>query len=342
MSNKTNFQEKNTRLNANNTDLNSILNIINNLPEAGSGEVAKNIFSNDYSQIGYAGNYIASDGYTLTDVLWSDLTPYTGQSATWYVTNPIPIESDTFYRYSGFSSGNNPACCFLGEDKETIYTGIIYKGEGCFYTPKEAKYIVMSVAQANVETMEIYEDSPQIVDLINNQLTEYKDESLKSIASYGLAYKTALKTIDLPNVTTVADRGFMQCTSCTSINLPALQTTGTFIFNSMTALEEVVLPEVTNMSHNCFVSCSNIKKVDFHKITYFGFSIFSGCTNFETLIVRTPSVAQISSSNLLNNTKIANGEGYIYVPDDLVEDYKVATNWSNYANQIKGLSELGV
>lgn len=38
MSNKTTFQEKNTRLNNNNTDLNTILNTINNLPEAGGGE----------------------------------------------------------------------------------------------------------------------------------------------------------------------------------------------------------------------------------------------------------------------------------------------------------------
>ena len=41
MSNKTTFQEKNTRLNNNNTDLNSILETINNLPNAGGGSVSK-------------------------------------------------------------------------------------------------------------------------------------------------------------------------------------------------------------------------------------------------------------------------------------------------------------
>ena len=30
----------------------------------------------------------------------------------------------------------------------------------------------------------------------------------------------------------------------------------------------------------------------------------------------------------------------IYVPDSLVESYKVATNWVNFNSQIKGLSEL--
>ena len=37
MSNKTTFQEKNTRLNTNNTDLSTILNTINNLPSASGG-----------------------------------------------------------------------------------------------------------------------------------------------------------------------------------------------------------------------------------------------------------------------------------------------------------------
>lgn len=37
MNNKTTFQEKNTRLNQNNSNLSSILSTINNLPSVGSG-----------------------------------------------------------------------------------------------------------------------------------------------------------------------------------------------------------------------------------------------------------------------------------------------------------------
>lgn len=45
-------------------------------------------------------------------------------------------------------------------------------------------------------------------------------------------------------------------------------------------------------------------------------------------------------TNAFTGTKIASGTGYVYVPDELVEEYKVATNWSTFANQIKPLSEL--
>lgn len=46
MDNKTLFQEKNTRLSANNTDLTSILNTINNLPSGGGSVNQHSITSN--------------------------------------------------------------------------------------------------------------------------------------------------------------------------------------------------------------------------------------------------------------------------------------------------------
>ena len=48
----------------------------------------------------------------------------------------------------------------------------------------------------------------------------------------------------------------------------------------------------------------------------------------------------MSNINMLQSTPIANGTGYVYVPDDMVDTYKSATNWSTYASQIKGMSEL--
>lgn len=61
----------------------------------------------------------------------------------------------------------------------------------------------------------------------------------------------------------------------------------------------------------------------------------------EKLIIRnTESVINMVSADVLWDTPISKGNGYIYVPDELLEDYKAATNWSAYANQIKAISEL--
>lgn len=56
-------------------------------------------------------------------------------------------------------------------------------------------------------------------------------------------------------------------------------------------------------------------------------------------ILNTETVCVLVDKIAFNSTPIANGTGYIYVPDALVNDYKKATNWSVYANQIKPLSE---
>ena len=67
------------------------------------------------------------------------------------------------------------------------------------------------------------------------------------------------------------------------------------------------------------------------------------CDSLKTMILRSNEVCVLKYSGAISSTPIATSttEGFIYVPDDLVESYKTATNWSTYASQIKGLSELG-
>ena len=60
---------------------------------------------------------------------------------------------------------------------------------------------------------------------------------------------------------------------------------------------------------------------------------------FTKLIINNPYVFPINSNDL-KGTTIEKATGYVYVPDDMVDTYKSATNWSAYASQIKGMSEL--
>lgn len=67
---------------------------------------------------------------------------------------------------------------------------------------------------------------------------------------------------------------------------------------------------------------------------------FAYNTKMKTLIIRrADEVTQLDDVNAFTSTLIESGEGSIYVPDNLLEDYKVATNWSVFADQIKPLSE---
>ena len=46
----------------------------------------------------------------------------------------------------------------------------------------------------------------------------------------------------------------------------------------------------------------------------------------------------LENANALSGTLIASGEGKIYVDPSMVETYKTATNWSEYANVIEAIS----
>lgn len=96
---------------------------------------------------------------------------------------------------------------------------------------------------------------------------------------------------------------------------------------------------LANTSTGCF---KNTQKIILNKeITTIGDSSFRNCGNLTEIIINSETVCQLQNVNAFNGTKYDSGLGYIYVQDNLVSSYKSATNWSNYASQIKGISELG-
>jgi hypothetical protein len=96
---------------------------------------------------------------------------------------------------------------------------------------------------------------------------------------------------------------------------------------------------ITKIGAGKFYACKNLKLVDLPNVTDIGSVAFFGSTALETLILRKNAVCTLGA-NALFNTGFWNGRGHIYVPDNLVATYKLATNWSEFAAKIKPLSEL--
>ena len=57
-------------------------------------------------------------------------------------------------------------------------------------------------------------------------------------------------------------------------------------------------------------------------------------TSLKHLIIRSSSLSTLSNANALNYTRIYSKKGTIYVPSALVNNYKSASNWANYASSI--------
>ncbi len=164
----------------------------------------------------------------------------------------------------------------------------------------------------------------------------------------GAAFGSCGLTIAIfPLVTSIAARLFNGSASLSTVSFPSATSVGQYAFGRCTNLTSVDLPKVTSItggsasSIGAFYSCTSLARLDLPSVTSIGGNTFNECFALTTLILRNETeVCTLAGINVFGSTPIASGTGYIYVPDALVDDYKAATNWSTYADQIRPLSEL--
>ena len=121
-----------------------------------------------------------------------------------------------------------------------------------------------------------------------------------------------IKNVNLPNATSIGTSAFSSCSGLTSVSFPVATSIGQYAFNECSNLTEVSFPNVTSIGEGAFYNCSRLTTI------YVG-------TNTSTVCTLSNTDAFKDCTNLAN----------IYVPANLVNDYKSATNWSSYADKIK-------
>ena len=70
-------------------------------------------------------------------------------------------------------------------------------------------------------------------------------------------------------------------------------------------------------------------------ITRIEYNTLRGCTKLEYIVFRC-SVVMATGNNTLNNTNNC----VVYVPDELINDYKSAEAWKQYASRFRSLSDF--
>lgn len=193
----------------------------------------------------------------------------------------------------------------------------------------------------------------------------YTNDRVTQIGEYAFANCTAITDINLPNVINISYNSFCGCTKLKAISLPHCQVAGGSSFYGCSNLEAVSLPSChtlgTGAVGSAFWGCSKlsqvslplvttimsftfrdtvIQKIDFLSVNNIESRAFIYARQLDTLILRNSNVCVLKNIDAFDSTKIAAGTGYIYVPDNLVDSYKIATNWVTFANQIKPISEL--
>lgn len=148
-----------------------------------------------------------------------------------------------------------------------------------------------------------------------------------------------LLKVSFPELTAFSVQSFYNCPKLTYVYAPKVSSTSTATFQGCSSLEIIILPSLTNVTSGAFKNCTALRIAKFDALKAMSTSVFDSCANLEVLIIGTANCT-LSNVNAFTGSSIANGTGYIYVPDDAVDTYKSATNWNTYASQIKGLSEI--
>lgn len=148
-----------------------------------------------------------------------------------------------------------------------------------------------------------------------------------------------LKQFNAPKVTQIENDGLVRCTSLLSVELPECTTVGNAAFEYCTALSNVNIPKCIKLGEFAFGSCKSLESIELPECIIISLRAFEYCTALTAVILRSPTVCRLKNSDAFLGTPIKSGNGYIYVPDELVQQYKSADNWVKYANQIKPLSE---
>ena len=163
----------------------------------------------------------------------------------------------------------------------------------------------------------------EIVQFIENKITNFSNEELTAISDYGLAGKDNIQSLYIPNVVSVGGYAFDGCDTITEIHF-----------------EKHITFKSEKRPYMALKGAQNAVKIEFND----GFTdlmsyVFYNMKNLKAVIIRGDNVSQLNSGNTFDGSSIANGTGYIYVPAVLVDQYKAATNWVTIADQIRAIED---
>ena len=189
-------------------------------------------------------------------------------------------------------------------------------------------------------------------------LTTLSLPEVTTTAQYAFQNCTSLESLSLPKATAIQGYMFDGCTGMKSLSAPLVTRLENYAMNNAPAFtfdfsnityvgqyafnnnprDVVALPNVTSIS--TYIGGGNGPKgFDFTQKFTIPASAFANSGNMMHLVLRSNELCPLSNVNAFTGTLIGAGFGWIYVPSDLVDTYKAASNWSNFASQIVAISE---
>ena len=273
-------------------------------------------------------------------ILLKTVTVYDGGDTTYGSSNPTKASTAQYsYSFTGWSltaggAANANALKAVVSDRNVYaaftstvrkYTVRFYNGTTLTQTVSEvpygsnASYTGDTPVKTDVEKPEDYEftewnPSPNGITGNTDCYAQYR---FIGYISVGIVERSISGDYSNARVTTVGAYAFQNCGGLTSVSFPNVTSIGDYAFNAAHKLAKADLPKVTSIGQHGF----------------------SAANALEALILRNAEKVCSLGSDAVSYTKISSGSGYIYVPAALVDSYKAAANWKNYADQIRAIED---
>lgn len=159
----------------------------------------------------------------------------------------------------------------------------------------------------------------------------YIDSPVSKVIGYACRGITTLKTVSIPNATSIGTYAFYGCTGITSVTAPNATSLGTYAFYQCSELTEINFPKAASAPSTCFYQCSKLKKADFGAAKSLAGNAFAYCSKLGTLILRYDGVVTLTSTTFSG----ASFDGYVYVPTAQLDNYSADSSWSSNAPNAK-------
>ena len=197
---------------------------------------------------------------------------------------------------------------YLNETKQQIKAAIIAKGVSVSNTDTFRSYAnKIAAIETGGATIDSQEDA-----LLTGEITTYTNDRITKVRNQGLANFENLESVTLSNVIEIGEEGLAYNPNLYDVQIRNAKTLGMSCFRDCYSLSEIYLDSVDAIPAQCFYDCESLMTIHLPSST---------------------KLVTLASVDALAGTAIANGEGSIYVSMNMIDQYKTAANWSEYADR---------
>ena len=264
----------------NTTSLQELLEAVNNLPNAGSGEQATPVISVNSSNgliTATAGN--KSSTHQLAFQAAKTITPG--------LTTQIAVSS-------GYYTGGNIVVDTIPSQYVVPSGTLTISANGTHDVKNYASAVVNVESGGSGEQVEwsANEDA-----MVTGTLNSYFNDRVKTIRNYALYYCSSLTTASFPAATIIGNYAFGSCTHLTTISFPMVTTIGNGAFGYCYSLITASFPAATTIGNSAFVYCHSLITASFPAATTIGYDAFHGCYSLTTISFPMVTTIGISAFN---------------------------------------------